>query len=152
MAGGPGLPAEDISSQPAWLRTMNQQRPWSSVRPPALNAIPFESTKPESFYRRMTSFIPFVPGVFRDFIGSTLFQFIRWGFYGRDGMVDVKLERVHGHFESWLSLEGKSASLRSFTSRLFMYKNKKMFLGSTAKVRLRSDYESLEGGNRWVSP
>lgn len=79
---GPGLPAEDITSQPAWLRTMFQQRPWSLVEPPAQYAIPSDSTKPESLYLH-DIFNTIRLGVFRDFIGSILFDSVAalWGWW-----------------------------------------------------------------------
>ena len=126
LAGGPGLPAEDLTDRPCWLNTLYMSRPWSNTNPPALIDVPFDSSKPEAFYRHDV-FHTLRLGVYRDFCGSTIFLFIRWGLYGRDGTVDVKLERVYGHFKLWLSTEGKSASLRSFTQRLFMYKSKKTF-------------------------
>ncbi len=126
LAGRAGLPAEDICSSPAWLSTLHSQRPWNDDAPPCLFRVPFDQQIPESFYRHDVFHVLRL-GVYRDFTGSAIFWLIRSGFYGGAGTVDVKLERVHGHFKLFLAGRGKGASLRSFTSRLFCYTSKKSY-------------------------
>ena len=126
LAGRPGLPAEDLAGNPAWLTTMWSQRPWRQDNPPVLMSVPYDLTKPESLYK-LDVFHTFRLGVFRDFCASSIFVLIRWGLYGAQGKVDDKLDRVYHHFKLWMSTTGKKASLRSFTSRLFSYKSTKSF-------------------------
>ena len=61
-------------------------------------------------------------GVFRDFIASTIFQLLRWGFFGL-GSVPVRLAAAHSHFKMWQRTVQKSAALRSFTMQLMQYVN-----------------------------
>ena len=131
-AGLPGLPAEDLSEQPAWLRTLYTTRPWHPAAPPAVHRIPFDSARPEFMYKT-DGFHTLRLGLFRDFIGSTIFLLIRWGFFLGQGDVPTKLNAAFGHFRLWLRNEGKTASLRSFTKAFFSYSNRQSFPWVNAK-------------------
>ena len=134
QAGSPGLPAEDVSSSPAWVSTMYQERPWSEEegKQPALTAVPFDWTKPEFTYKHDILHTLRL-GVFRDFVASTIFLFLRWDLFGAQGNVSEKLERAHGHFKLWLCASNKTAALRSFTPQLFKYTNRKSFPWANVK-------------------
>lgn len=126
MAGRAGLPAEDIATEsPCWLRTMWRQRPWHPQNPPALFSIPYDSSKPEMMYKHDV-FHTLRLGLHRDFVGSVVFLFMRWGLFG-GGRIEDKLECAHSHFKLWQIAEKKSASLRSFSKALFKYTSTKSF-------------------------
>ena len=125
LGGSPGLPAEDLGSQPCWLATLHVERPWSERAPPALDSIPFDAEKPEFFYKHDT-FHTLRLGIFRHFCGSTIFLLLCFGYFGSSD-VPTKLECAHGYFRLWQLATGKHASLRSFTKNLFVYKNQKSF-------------------------
>ena len=134
LAGAPGLPAEDVSSTPSWTDTCYRERPWTDVagQQPALNAVPFDPQKPEFMYKHDILHTIRL-GVFRDFVASTIFLYLRWNYFGAQGTVGDKLERAHGHFKLWLSASRKTAALRSFTPQLFKYTNKKSYPWANVK-------------------
>lgn len=132
LAGLPGLPAEDLSSTPCWTRTCFLERPWAQNRLPDLDLIPFDEVRPEFMYRH-DIFHTLRLGVYRDFTASVIFLFLYWGIWGTQGDVDVKLGRAHGSFKLWQAGTSKSASLRSFSKFLFVYKSKKSFPWSNVK-------------------
>ena len=132
LAGEPGYPPEDLSDTAPWTSTLFLCRPWDSNDPPLLADIQFDRNKPEWMYRHDV-FHTLRLGSFRDFVGSTVFLWIRWDLFGSDGNIDIKLERAYGSFRLWLRAEGKTASLRSFTKQFFMYKNTSSYPWVNAK-------------------
>ena len=132
LAGTTDLPAEDMSTTPVWLETLHLERPWKADKPHALHAAPYDPQRPEHMYRH-DCFHTLRLGVFRDFTASALFLFIQWDLFGADGNLSLKLERAHGQFKLFLASVGKTASLRSFSTSLFQYKNKKSYPWSNVK-------------------
>ena len=126
LAGTRNLPAEDLTSRPCWLDTCFTERPWSEAKPPSLNAVPFDQTKPEFMYRH-DPFHTLRVGVFRDLVASTLMLWVKWGLFGNHGTINSKLESAHMTFKLWCSATKRTASLRSFTTSLFKYPNTKAY-------------------------
>lgn len=133
MAGTAALPAEDFTAVPAWASTMFQERPWNEGQGgPALNAVPFDPSKPEFMYKHDILHTLRL-GVFRDFAASVIFLYLRWNYFGGRGKVSEKLEVAYSHFKLWLSAANKWASLRSFTPQLFKYTNQKSYPWANVK-------------------
>ena len=132
LAGSPGIPAEHLSESPIWESSMYSSRPWSLQRPPALNAVPFDQGKPEHLYKS-DIFHNLRLGMFRDFIASTIFLILRWGYWGAARTVDTKLESAYGHFRLWVSATKHFASLRSFSTALFQYDSTKSYPWANVK-------------------
>ena len=117
LAGTPGLPAEDLGSQPCWLNSMFLGRPWDDQKPPATDRIPYDSEKPEAFYKHDT-FHTCRLGVYRDFCGSVVFMLLYLGYFGPGDVTGFHLWQLANH---------KFAALRSFSKNLLVYKNKKSY-------------------------
>ena len=113
LAGAPGLPAEDLGSRPVWLDTCYQIRPWSSRNVPSLSKIPYDESKPEHMYRH-DALHTLRLGVFRDFVGSVVFLFLRMGVFG-NGDVPTRLEAAQGHLKLW-----KATTKWSFVATEFL--------------------------------
>ena len=125
LAGGPGIPAEDVGSQPVWIPTCYTVRPWDSSNPPCLDVIPYDPERPEMMYKH-DIFHTLRLGIYRDFCGSTVFLLLRFGCFG-PGNLDGKLNCAHGNFRLWQIANRKHAALRSFSKNLLCYKNAKSF-------------------------
>ena len=130
MAGTSDCPAEDFSIMPVWAGTQHQERPWSNNNLPALHCVPFDRHKPEWLYRH-DPFHTLRIGVYRDFVGSTLFLWIRWKYFGN--AIPQQLEAAHGHFTLWLRATKNTAALRSFSTALFNYKNSGSYVWANVK-------------------
>lgn len=132
LGGSPGIPAEDITSEhPCWERTMWASRPWAMNNQPSLSVVPYDRTRPEQIYQH-DPFHTLRLGIFRDFVGSVVFLYLVWGYFG-DGAVPVKLESAYSSFKLWCLTVQKSASLRSFSKALFNYKTKRSYPWINAK-------------------
>lgn len=132
LAGGPNYPAEDVATDhPCWEPTMWSIRPWSLTEKPCFDIVPYDCSAPERLYQHDV-FHTLRLGVYRDFVGSVVFLYIEWGFFG-GGAVPMKLQRAHAHFRLWCLAVSKSPSLRSFTKSLFQYTNRKSFPWINAK-------------------
>ena len=133
LAGTAQLPAEDVTSVPAWTSTMFQERPWNvNQGGPALSAVPFDDSKPEFMYKHDILHTLRL-GVYRDFVASVIFLYLRWNVFGNSGTVGSKLEVAYTHFKLWLSASNQWASLRSFTTNLFKYTNRKSYPWANVK-------------------
>ena len=135
LAGSPGMPAEDLTSQPVWADTLWRERPWDETEEgtPPLFRVPFDQSKPEALYKHDIMHTLRL-GVYRDFVGSTILLYLRWNFFGTVGGVDEKLKAAHGSFRLWLMTTKKTAALRSFSASLFVYKNKKSYPYANVKA------------------
>lgn len=141
LAGQAGLPAEDVGHEPVWLSSLYCQRPWNANALPYLHDIPFDSSRPEAMYKH-DCFHTLRLGLFRDIIGSVIFLWIHFDYYGNRGKIDIKLNNVFSQFKMFLTTQKMKASLRSFTKSFFAYKNKRSFpwancKGSDATVLLK---------------
>lgn len=132
LGGARGLPAEDIATDhPCWETSMWSTRPWAANNPPSLQIVPFDSRGPEKLYRH-DPFHTLKLGLYRDFVASVIFLFMRWGFFG-GGAVPVKLETAHSHFRLWCLAQRKTASLRSFSKAFFNYTSTSSYPWANAK-------------------
>ena len=132
FAGLPGLPAEDIDTSPSWEKTIHVERPWEAWDEPPLLRIPYDSARPEWLYKQ-DAFHILRLGVFRDFTASTIFLWMKWGYFQTRGGIPCELQAAHGHFCLWLRSTKQSAALRSFSKALFNYKSKKSYVWSNTK-------------------
>lgn len=131
MAGSAQIPAEDFGVCPCWAATTFQERPWSPTNLPALHAVPYDNHKPEWFYKH-DPFHTLRLGVYRDFVGSTIFLWMKWKYFDA-GSIPKQLEIAHGHFCLWLKSTKHSAALRSFSTALFNYKNASSYVWANVK-------------------
>lgn len=132
LAGLPNLPAEDVSRSPVWENTIHVERPWDEWDEPPLLQIPYDSARPEWIYKQDVLHILRL-GVLRDFTASTIFLWLRWGYFKTTGGIPCELEVAHGHFSLWLRSTKQTAALRSFSKSLFNYKSKKSYVWSNTK-------------------
>jgi len=123
---------EDISQHPVWEATLHVERPYSPNRLPCLHQIPFDSTRPELIYRH-DSFHNLRLGLYRDFAASTIFLWVRWGYFGQSGQLPDKLIAAHGHFSLWATTTSHTPALRSFSTQLFNYKNASSYVWANTK-------------------
>ena len=126
------LAFEDISQHPVWEATLHVERPYSPNRLPCLHQIPFDSTRPELIYRH-DCFHNLRLGLYRDFAASTIFLWVRWGYFGRSGQLPDKLIAAHGHFSLWATTTSHTPALRSFSTQLFNYKNASSYVWANTK-------------------
>ena len=130
-AGFPGIPAEDVASHhPCWETSLWYERPWSLNCPPSIS-VSYDALSPERLFQH-DPFHTLRLGLYRDFVGSVVFLYMLWGFFGT-GKIQVKLETAHSSFRLWQAAEKTNASLRSFTPSLFNYKNKRSYPWINAK-------------------
>lgn len=127
LAGGPGLPFEDIQEMPIWSRTVFQQRPWPESNQPVLSQIPYDPQTPERFYKR-DPFHTCKMGLFRHLTASVLAVCILWGYFhdmesGAGNSIPVLIQRAHGDFRLWASTFRKTPALRSFSKALMSWPN-----------------------------
>ncbi|OLP99163.1 hypothetical protein AK812_SmicGene18309 [Symbiodinium microadriaticum] len=121
-AGAPGIPWDRIELDPIWSSSLYASRPWA--KDPPLLAVPFDSTRPEMFYR-FDLFHLIKVGLGRDIAGG-LVLLAKWGFWDGDGdtrNLPDRLDRAHMAFKMWASASGKTPALRSFKMGLFNMKN-----------------------------
>ena len=122
LAGSTQVPAFDGAADPAWSRTLHTVSPWSSV--PVLNAIPFseDPLKGPSLYRK-DPFHTLKYGLLKDVVASSIWLLCQLGFYDFDGdaskSIESRLGRAFSSFSLWLLAEGKSTTLRKFTTNNF---------------------------------
>ncbi len=118
LGGSPGLPWEDVGSNPCWNSTVWGARPWS-IDPP-MTVVPYDVSKPESQYKKDPFHLCKV-GIFRDLAGSVICFLCFKGFFGVDGDVSEKLNRAHSAFVMYTSATSQTPALRSFTKAFMMW-------------------------------
>lgn len=122
-AGGPNVPFEDYSDNPAWLPTVAIERPWPVDKPPILSQLPSEPCPEQLLEPDMFHVLRL--GVARDIVGGVLILLLRLRFFDYEGstanIVD-RLVRAHSHFTLWCAVQRKSPGLRSFTKAFFNLK------------------------------
>ena len=119
LAGGPGVPFEDASSQAAWRSTIYTVAPWTSTPPFA--SIPFcdwDSGEAAFFFKRDIFHI-FRLGIARNFLGSALVYLAGAGHFDSPQdtrNLDDRLARAWARFQLWCVGNGASpAGIRSFS-------------------------------------
>ena len=128
LAGGEGLPFEDISETPAWTRTLYLERPWT--RPPStgLTLIPFDGQQRAEMMLRRDIFHNSKVGVFQDYIGSSILLVAEFGYFSSNGRSRKSiLQSLHGHFKLHCTATGKSPNLMGFTKTFFNVPTRKQF-------------------------
>ena len=64
---------------------------------------------------------------------STIFLWVRWGYFGQSGQLPDKLIAAHGHFSLWATTTSHTPALRSFSTQLFNYKNASSYICANTK-------------------
>ena len=64
---------------------------------------------------------------------STIFLWVRWGYFGRSGQLPDNLIAAHGHFSRWATTTSHTPALRSFSTQLFNYKNASSYICANTK-------------------
>lgn len=82
-AGIDQLPTEDLNERPCWEHTTYGSRPWSESKPPLMDAIPYDPSKPEAMYKT-DEFHTLRLGTYRHFTASAIFLYLRYGFLARE--------------------------------------------------------------------
>ena len=124
LAGSPGVPFEDYSETPEWLRTMGEKRPWSIEDPPAMPTVPFDDSFPENLLQ-LDMFHVVKVGVARDVIGGVLILLLRLKFFDFEDdyiNLDARFCRAHKHFSLWCLANHRCSGLRSFSKLFFNVK------------------------------
>ena len=111
-----GMPFEDTSSDPCWVRTLYETVPW--MNPGSLEEIPFDSSCPSRKYKRDPLHV-FKIGLARDITGSgilLLCRRLKWfDEHGDSIAMGNRLKRAHSRFALWAAATGNTPSLRAFT-------------------------------------
>eukprot|EP00435_Cladocopium_sp_Y103_P053180 s214_g17.t1 len=134
LGGRRRYPYEELGPNPKWAKTCYKVRPFPEL--PAIGKIPCDLDAPERMLKR-DWFHCTKLGVWRHYVGSVLVTLIHWNFFVCDGessSVDAQLVRAHGWFKLWTLTFHKTPALRSFTRRLFNWKNNRCFAWCNCKA------------------
>lgn len=134
LGGRRRFPYEELGPNPQWAKTCYKVRPFPEL--PAIGKIPCDLDAPERMLKR-DWFHCTKLGVWRHYVGSVLVTLIHWNFFACDGesnSVDAQLVRAHGWFKLWTLTFHKTPALRSFSRRLFNWKNNRCFAWCNCKA------------------